>query len=141
MPYEAKYCTRITIELGEAFRGTGTLSLLFQGRTYSPPAKQAVVSLPLVRLVRSPREMRLLRKPMDDATPQRVAVVVHAASKGRNKMFHPYLLLAQTCHRQLCRRYGCIGQTMRPFSLLRKRNRNRRRDSEGEWQSTIWKQR
>ena len=48
MPYEAKYCTRITIELGEAFRGTGTLSLLFQGRTYSPPAKQAVVSLPLV---------------------------------------------------------------------------------------------
>ena len=31
------------------------------------PRNRAVVSLPLVRLVRSPRGMRLLRKPMDDA--------------------------------------------------------------------------
>ena len=42
--------------LREAFRETGGLSLFYpEGRTYSPPAKQAVVSLPLVELVRSSR--------------------------------------------------------------------------------------
>ncbi len=38
-----------------AFRATGRPFLYPEGRTYSPPAKQAVVSLPLVGLVRSSR--------------------------------------------------------------------------------------
>lgn len=39
-----------------AFRATGaSLPFYPEGRTYSPPAKQAVVSLPLVGLVRSSR--------------------------------------------------------------------------------------
>ena len=40
----------------EGLRGTGGFPFFVpEGRTYSPPAKQAVVSLPLVRLVRSSR--------------------------------------------------------------------------------------
>ena len=58
MPYETKYYTRIIIELGEAFRGTGTLFFFPEGRTYSPPAKQAVVSLPLVGHGALPRAMQ-----------------------------------------------------------------------------------
>ena len=79
MPYEVKYYTKITIELGEAFRGTGTLFFFPEGRTYSPPAKQAVVSLPLVGHGALRGDFRFLRKAMDDAGQ---APIVHAASKG-----------------------------------------------------------
>ena len=53
-----------------------------EGRTYSPPAKQAVVSL-LRRAVRSARRMRLLRQPPDNAwAPAGAAVIVCGAQSG-----------------------------------------------------------
>ena len=61
MQYAENRVTRQSTK--EAFRATGALPLLFipEGRTYSPPAKQAVV-LPAAT-VRSARRMRLLREP------------------------------------------------------------------------------
>ncbi len=53
-------------------RATGAFSFIPEGRTYPPLVKQAVVSLPLVGFVRSPRGMRHLRMPMDNATVLRI---------------------------------------------------------------------
>ncbi len=54
------------LNLLRTLRATGAFSFIPEGRTYSPLVTQAVVSFPKVRLVRSPRGMRLLRKPMDN---------------------------------------------------------------------------
>ncbi len=48
-------------------RATGAFSFIPEGRTYPPLVKQAVISLPWVGFVRSPRGMRHLRMPMDNA--------------------------------------------------------------------------
>ena len=66
-------------------RASGDRSLSFfsvKRRTYSPPAKQAVVSL-LRRVVRSARRMRLLREPPDNATsPAGAGVIACGAQSG-----------------------------------------------------------
>jgi len=54
------------LNLMRTLRATGAFPFIPEGRTYSPLVTQAVVSFPKVRLVRSPRGMRLLRKPMED---------------------------------------------------------------------------
>lgn len=67
----------------EGFGRPEPFFFLCEERTYSPPAKQAVVSLPPVRLVRSARRMRLLRQPPDNATsPAGTAVIVCGAQSG-----------------------------------------------------------
>ena len=67
----------------EGFGRPEPFFFLCEERTYSPPAKQAVVSLPLVRLVRSARQMRLLREPPDNATsPAGAAVIACGAQSG-----------------------------------------------------------
>lgn len=55
------------LNLMRTLRATGAFPFIPEGRTYSPLVTQAVVSFPKVRLVRSPRGIRLLRKPMDNA--------------------------------------------------------------------------
>ena len=64
----------------EGFGRPEPFFFLCEERTYSPPAKQAVVSLPSVRLVRSARQMRLLREPPDNATSPAGAAVIICAS-------------------------------------------------------------
>ena len=67
----------------EGFGRPEPFFFLCEERTYSPPAKQAVVSLPSVRLVRSARRMRLLREPPDNATsPAGAAVIACGAQSG-----------------------------------------------------------
>lgn len=53
------------LNLMRTLRATGAFSFIPEGRTYSPLVTQAVV-LPTAT-VRSPRGIRLLRKPMEDA--------------------------------------------------------------------------
>lgn len=66
----------------EGFGRPEPFFFLCEERTYSPPAKQAVVSL-LRRVVRSARRMRLLREPPDNATsPAGAAVIVCGAQSG-----------------------------------------------------------
>ena len=67
----------------EGFGRPEPFFFLCEERTYSPPAKQAVVSLLPVRLVRSARRMRLLREPPDNATsPAGAAVIACGAQSG-----------------------------------------------------------
>ena len=63
----------------EGFGRPEPFFFLCEERTYSPPAKQAVVSL-LRRVVRSARRMRLLREPPDNATSPAGAAVIICAS-------------------------------------------------------------
>ena len=63
----------------EGFGRPEPFFFLCEERTYSPPAKQAVVSL-LRRAVRSARRMRLLREPPDNATSPAGAGVIICAS-------------------------------------------------------------
>ena len=73
----------ITMTTTDAWGNLSVRLFCPEGRTYSPPAKQAVVSLPPVRLVRSARRMRLLREPPDNATsPAGAAVIVCCAQSG-----------------------------------------------------------
>ena len=73
----------ITMTTTDAWGNLSVLLFYPEGRTYSPPAKQAVVSLPSVRLVRSARQMRLLREPPDNATsPAGAAVIVCGVQSG-----------------------------------------------------------
>lgn len=66
----------------EGFGKPEPFFFLCEERTYSPPAKQAVVSL-LRRAVRSARRMRLLREPPDNATsPSGAAVIACGAQSG-----------------------------------------------------------
>ena len=104
-----------TIENGWEGSGKPGAFLFFypEGRTYSPPAKQAVVSLPLVRHVRS--------READCGScgawtrPQLWQAASHCpCSRRRYFRFwqacdevvilppHPAACLRQTCHRQLC---------------------------------------
>ena len=62
-----------------------------------------------LEIVRSPRGLRLLRQPMDNATSTGAAVIVHAVGVRyipnripslEATVFHQ--LPAQTCHRQIC---------------------------------------
>ena len=79
------------------------------GRTYSPPAKQAVVSLPLVGLVRSSRSAFQPLLQRGQAMPQAdiaCAVGRHVLPEHQNSCETTSQLPAKTCHRQLCRRYG-----------------------------------
>ena len=72
--------------------------------------KQAVVALPLVGHVRSPRG---IAAPAGAAgrchSPMGTAAIAHAVGpvmRWQNATSHNYRLPAQTCHRQLCRRKG-----------------------------------
>lgn len=73
----------------EGFGRPEPFFFLCEERTYSPPAKQAVVSL-LRRVVRSARRMRLLREPPDNATsPAGAAVIACGAQSGVGQNGHP----------------------------------------------------
>ena len=75
----------------EGFGRPEPFFFLCEERTYSPPAKQAVVSLPSVRLVRSARRMRLLREPPDNATsPAGAAVIACGAQSGLGQNDPPH---------------------------------------------------
>lgn len=88
MPYEVKYYTRITIELGERSGELGRFSFFPKGALTHHPKNRAVVSLPVVRLVRSPRGMWLLRKPMDDAAiAADTVIIVHTGRELNIKQF------------------------------------------------------
>ena len=63
----------------EGFGRPEPFFFLCEERTYSPPAKQAVVSL-LRQAVRSARRRRLLREPPDNATSPAGAAVIICAS-------------------------------------------------------------
>ena len=62
----------------EGFGRPEPFFFLCEERTYSPPAKQAVVSL-LRRAVRSARRMRLLREPTANAAETAVLVIIVCA--------------------------------------------------------------
>ena len=124
-------------------------SLFPEGRTYSPPVKQAVAALPLVGLVRSQRG---IASPAGAAgrchSPVGSAVIAHAviastpafACVSRGTVCTPALrqLPAKTCHRQLCCRYGYRFSGDTHFLFAKKKQK--RREGENKWQSTIWKQ-
>ena len=75
----------------EGFGRPEPFLFLCEERTYSPPVKQAVVSLPSVRLVRSARQMRLLREPPDNAlAPAGAAVIVCGAQSGLGHFDPPH---------------------------------------------------
>ena len=74
----------------EGFGRPEPFFFLCEERTYSPPAKQAVVSL-LRRVVRSARRMRLLREPPDNAlAPAGAAVIVCGAQSGLGQNDPPH---------------------------------------------------
>lgn len=109
--------------------GNRGASLFPEGRTYSPPAKQAVVSLPLVRLVRSSQSVfqPLFQRgqAMSQANiPCAVGSIFCTISKTmRWHIATPSRRLpAKTCHRQLYRRYG---QQCSPFSLCKEKQKPR----------------
>ena len=66
----------------EGFGRPEPFFFLCEERTYSPPVKQAVVSLPPVRLVRSARRMRLLREPPDNAAALAGAAVIACGAQS-----------------------------------------------------------
>ena len=72
--------------------------------------KQAVVALPLVGHVRSPRGIAASADAAGRChSPVETAVIVHAdgpVMRWQNATSQSYRLPAQTCHRQLCRRKG-----------------------------------
>ena len=109
--------------------------------------KQAVVALPLVGHVRSPRG---IAAPAGAAgrchSPAGAAVIVHAAGPvmgWQNAIPHSCRLPAQTCHRQLCRRDGRAPGLGRAHFLFVKRNKNSlyAGGKENEWRSIIWRRR
>lgn len=110
----------------------GRFSFSPKGRTYSPPAKQAVVSLPLVGLVRSSRTVfqTVLQRgqTMSQANiPCAVGSIFCTISKTmRWHIATPSRRLpAKTCHRQLLRNYGyrIFGDTHFLFSKEKQKER------------------
>ena len=76
----------------EGFGRPEPFFFLCEERTYSPPAKQAVVSL-LRRAVRSARRTRLLREPPDNATsPSGAAVIACGAQSGVGQNGPPHFV-------------------------------------------------
>lgn len=125
----------------------GRFSFSPKGRTYSPLAKQAVV-LPTAT-VRSPRGMRLLRKPYGQC--HILAVCCHCPRSYRKHNRRAIVWWGTACT-QSCA--NCLRKPVTdsfiadmdgftpPIFFLRKRNKNRvRKGGENEWRSTIWKQR
>ena len=109
----------------------------------------AVVALPLVGHGRSPRGIAASADAAGRChSPVGAAVIVHAviastpafASVSRGTVCTPALrqLPAKTCHRQLCRKYGYRFSGDTHFLFAKKKQK--RREGENEWQSTIWKQ-
>ena len=101
-----------TIENGWEVSGKPGAFLFFipKGALTHHLLKQAVVALPLVGHVRSPRG---IASPAGAAgrchSPLGSAVIVHAdgpVMRWQNATSHSYRLPAQTCHRQICRRKG-----------------------------------
>ena len=126
-------------------RATGALSFIPEGRTYPPLVKQVVISLPMVGFVRSPRGMRHLRMPMDNATVLRICCHRPRSRQHYSLRFHSKSRLAFVPTARINLPPAAlfavrVSVVLTPFSLLRKRNRNRfiRRDGENEWRSTIW---
>ena len=120
----------ITMKHFGAFRKTGALLFFPKGRTYSPPAKQAVVSLPSVRLVRSSRNVfqSLLQRgqAMSQADiPCAVGSIFCAISKTmRWHIATPSRRLpAKTCHRQLCHSYGYRRRSDTHFLFTKKKQK------------------
>ena len=100
-----------TIENGWEVSGKPGAFLFFipKGALTHHLLKQAVVALPLVGHVRSPRG---IASPAGAAgrchSPVGAAVIAHAdgpVMRWQNATSHSYRLPAQTCHRQLCCRY------------------------------------
>ena len=101
----------------------------------------AVVSLPLVGLVRSSRSAFQPLLQRGQAMPQAdiaCAVGCHVFPEHQNSCETTSQLPAKTCHRQLCRRYGYRFSGDTHFLFAKKKQK--RREGENEWQSTIWKQ-
>ena len=122
----------ITIKCYVGAPGNRSASLFPEGRTYSPPAKQAVVSLPLVRLVRSSRTVfqTVLQRgqAMSQANiPCAVGSIFCTISKTmRWHIATPSRRLpAKTCHWQLLRSYGyrIFGDTHFLFSKEKQKER------------------
>lgn len=131
----------------EGFGRPKPFFFLCEERTYSPPAKQAVVSL-LRRVVRSARRMRLLREPPDNATsPAGTAVIACGAQSGlvhfepdhfgtlRKPATGSFIAVMDGAYCPSIFFFGKETKTrVRHFSVPRKGRNN-------QWQSIIWKQR
>lgn len=131
----------ITMKCYGGAPGNRGASLFPEGRTYSPPVKQAVAALPLVRLVRSSRSAFQPLLQRGQAMPQAdiaCAVGCHVFPEHQNSCETTSQLPAKTCHRQLCRRYGYRFSGDTHFLFAKKKQK--RREGENKWQSTIWKQ-
>ena len=131
----------ITIKCYVGAPGNRGASLFPEGRTYSPPAKAGGGSPPVGRAralftkclsAASPEGGRQCRK---RALPVQLAAIFCLNIKT---VVTTSQLPAKTCYRQLCRRYGyrCSGD---PHFLFAKK-KQKRREGENKWQSTIWKQ-
>ena len=128
----------------EGFGRPEPFFLLCEERTYSPPAKQAVVSLPPVRLVRSARRIALSSERARQyrrACGRWSSLPVRLADRSSSGLqLHRKLLSsvgttchppAKTCHsarhalrvRQLCRSYGRCYPAPSIFFCLGKRNK------------------
>ena len=113
---------------------------------------RAVVSLPLVGIVRSPRGMRLpqyfilLEALWTMPHLCGAAVIVHAVGSCFcicNNRQLPAKILSRTNPSDLFNSFiADMGSYTPPIFFLQKRNKNRgRKDGESEWRSTTWKQR
>ena len=128
------------LNLLRTLRVTGAFSFIPEGHTYSPLVTQAVVSFPKVRLVRSPRGMRHLRKPMDNAAylPKR-----HHCPRSCQSPFR-FGSPSANCPNKpatgsfICG-YDCPYADSHFLFCEREIEKWEREDGENEWRSTIWK--
>ena len=132
----------------EGFGRPEPFFFLCEERTYSPLAKQAVVSLPSVRLVRSARRMRLLREPPDNATsPAGAAVIVCGAQSGLGQNDPPHFstLRKPATDSFIAAMDGAFCPSIFFFGKETKTRARRfsvpRKGCDLLWQFIIWKQR
>ena len=136
-----------TINLRRGAFGQPSVPFLLSRRAHLLTTRRwrAVVSLPLVGIVRSPRGMRLLRQPYGQChTSEGSAVIVHAV--GALLTAEVAALFVQqyvpTAIEKLPPEdFRCYGY--RPgdahFLFRKKKQKRGRRDGENEWQSITWK--
>ena len=127
----------ITIKCYVGAPGNRGASLFPEGRTYSPPIKQAVAALPLVRLVRSPRG---IASPAGAAGQGCISAKLPALSTQSaqgfpfwNPLFMGWYIAtpsrrlpASTCHRQLDTDTG-VERFVPPLLVVRRISRRTER--------------
>ena len=125
-----------------AFRATGASLPFLSRRAHLLTTCEAGGGIPPAgRAVRSSRSAFQPLLQGGQAMPQAdiaCAVGRHVLPEHQNSCETTSQLPAKTCHRQLCRRYGYRFSGDTHFLFAKKKQK--RREGENEWQSTIWKQ-